>query len=137
MNELISFPDSSALFRKTTFTFKEIRKLKKIIFLFTVMSSMIMIKAQKPNSNSGKVAFGDWEIETRFISKSVNPGNDFYTYVNEGWLKSAIIPAGAAAFNSFTEAKDKINLKIVDMIREGAKTGHSTNKSLGQISSFT
>lgn len=135
MNELISFPDSSALFHKATFTFKEIIKLRKIIFLFTVMPSMFIIKAQKPNSNSGKAAFGDWGIETKFISKSINPGNDFYTYVNEGWLKSAIIPAGAWGFNSFSEAKDKINLKINDMIREGAKTGHSTNKSLEQISS--
>lgn len=72
MNELISFPDSSALFRKTTFTFKEIRKLKKIIFLFTVMSSMIMIKAQKPNSNSGKVAFGDWHLTRNKIADEKN-----------------------------------------------------------------
>ncbi|WP_051884668.1 M13 family metallopeptidase [Chryseobacterium luteum] len=96
---------------------------------------MFIIKAQKPKANGGKAAFGDWGIETRFISKSVKPGNDFYTYVNEGWLKSSSIPAGTSGFNSFSEAKDKINLRISDMIREGAKTGHSANKSLGQISS--
>jgi endothelin-converting enzyme/putative endopeptidase len=85
---------------------------------------MFIIKAQKPKANSGKATFGDWGIETRFISKSVKPGNDFYTYVNEGWLKSSPIPAGTSGFNSFSEAKDKINLRISDMIREGAKTGH-------------
>ncbi len=135
MNKPISFPNSTILYQKINGAFTQGLRLRRIIFLFKLMFGFLCIKAQKSNSNSGKAAFGDWGIETRFISKSVNPGNDFYTYVNEGWLKSAIIPAGASGFNSFSEAKDKINLKINNMIREGAKTGHSTNKSLEQTSS--
>nr|WP_314492214.1 M13 family metallopeptidase [uncultured Chryseobacterium sp.] len=93
------------------------------------------MKAQKPGSQSGKAVNDDWGIETDFISKSVSPGNDFYTYVNEGWLKSAKIPLGSSGFNSFSEAKDKINLRINEIIRDGDKTGHSPNQSLKQISS--
>lgn len=135
MNQPTSFPNSTILYRKINGTFMQGLRLRRIIFLFILMFGFLSVKAQKSNSNSGKAAFGDWGIETRFISKSVNPGNDFYTYVNEGWLKSAIIPAGTAGFNSFTEAKDKINLRINEIIRDGDKTGHSPNQSLKQISS--
>ena len=135
MNLPLSLPNSSAFSSKSKFSFTESGKLKRIIFLFTLVPSMFMIKAQKPKASSGKAAFGDWGIETKFISKSVKPGNDFYTYVNEGWLKSSAIPPGASGFNSYSEAKDKINSKITDMIRKGANAGHSANQSLGQISS--
>ena len=135
MNLPLLLPNSFAFSQKSKFTFTESGKLKRIIFLFTLVPSMFMIKAQKPNSNSGKSAFGDWGIETRFISNAVRPGNDFYTYVNEGSLKSSAIPPGASGFNSFSEAKDKINSKITDMIGKGANAGHSANQSLGQISS--
>ena len=35
-----------------------------------------------------KPILGDWGIETQFISKDIKPGDDFYRYVNEGWLQT-------------------------------------------------
>ncbi len=46
------------------------------------------------SEDQSKAAFGGWGIETQHISKSVKPGDDFFTYVNEGWIKSTKIPAG-------------------------------------------
>ena len=46
---------------------------------------------------------GKWGIETQYISPTVDPGNDFYTYVNEGWLKQAQLPKGMPSMDSFTE----------------------------------
>ncbi len=99
------------------------------------MTSFCTVKSQKREPDRGKAAYGNWGLETRFISKSVTPGDDFYTYVNEGWLKSSKIPAGSSGFNSFSEAKDKINLRISEIIREGPETGHSANQSLEQLNS--
>ncbi|WP_165570266.1 M13 family metallopeptidase [Chryseobacterium sp. FH1] len=109
--------------------------VREIISLCIMIFGSYCIKAQKIEANTGKATFGDWGIETRFISKSIAPGNDFYSYVNEGWLKSSSIPTGVSGFNSYSEARDKINQRINEMIREGAKSGHSTNQSLEQISS--
>jgi len=134
MNIPISIHNSFILFHKERAYSEKIGGLKRTVFLFVLMSSLFSIKAQKPESNKGKATSGNWGVETQFISKTVQPGNDFYTYVNEGWLKSAKIPSGASGFNSFSEAKDKINLRINEMIHDGAKTGHSENRSSEQIS---
>ena len=135
MNLPISIQNSLILFQKERVYFEILGRLKRTVFLFVLMSSVFISKAQNPESNKGKASFGDWGVQTQFISKTVKPGDDFYTYVNEGWLKSAKIPAGASGFNSFSEATDKINLRINEIIRDGAKTGHSANRSLEQINS--
>jgi len=133
MNLLISTQDPSRLFHKINVAFTEISKTRVVILSFALLFGVFYIKAQKNEFNKGKATYGNWGVETQFISKMVQPGNDFYTYVNEGWLRSAKIPAGASGFNSYTEAKDKINMRINEMICDGAKTEHSTNRSLEQI----
>jgi putative endopeptidase len=49
-------------------------------------------------------ALGAWGIETRHISRTVRPGDDFYRHVNEGWLKTAAPPPGLAYANAFIDA---------------------------------
>jgi putative endopeptidase len=49
-------------------------------------------------------ALGAWGVETRHISGTVRPGDDFYRYVNAGWLKTAAPVPGLAYANAFTEA---------------------------------
>jgi endothelin-converting enzyme/putative endopeptidase len=38
-----------------------------------------------------------WGIETKNIAKDIQPGDDFYRYVNKGWLDTAKIPQGMAS----------------------------------------
>ena len=42
--------------------------------------------------------------ERASISKDVRPGDDFYRYVNEGWLKTAAPPPGFPFPNAFVDA---------------------------------
>lgn len=107
--------------------------MRGVILLLALPFGAFLVKGQTNQFNKRKATSGNWGVETQFISKLVQPGNDFYTYVNEGWLRSAKIPAGASGFNSYTEAKDKINMRINEIILDGAQTGHSTNRSLEQI----
>ena len=51
-----------------------------------------------------KPVLGTWGIETRHMSRTVKPGDDFYRYVNEGWLKTAAPPPGLANANAFVDA---------------------------------
>ncbi|MBD3903327.1 M13 family metallopeptidase [Chryseobacterium sp. Ch-15] len=135
MNQPISIPNASILFHKINLVFIEISKIRVAILLFALIFGVFHIKGQENEFNKGKATSGNWGVQTQFISNTVKPGQDFYTYVNEGWLKSVKIPPGSSGFNSFSEAKDKINLRINEMIRDGDKTGHSPNQSLKQISS--
>lgn len=41
-----------------------------------------------------KPEFGTWGVETQYITPAIKPGDDFYRYVNQGWLDTAQIPPG-------------------------------------------
>lgn len=73
-----------------------------------------------PNQLSAKPMLGDWGIEAQYIAPDVKPGNDFYTYVNDGWLKKAQLPQGMASMNSFTEvflrSEEQINTIVADLL---------------------
>jgi len=47
----------------------------------------------------GKTAYGDFGIDLTAIDPSIAPGDDFYRYTNNGWLKTAAIPADRSAYS--------------------------------------
>src|SRR5699024_10399475 len=48
---------------------------------------------------------GEWGIATANISQSVEPGDDFFTCVNAGWLESTEIPPGFSRWGAFNELR--------------------------------
>ena len=65
-----------------------------------------------------QATLGKWGIETDSFSTTVKPGDDFYLYVNEGWLKTAKIPVGLDSYDDPT----KLYLGNQDRINEIIKT---------------
>lgn len=63
-----------------------------------------------------KPILGDWGIETQFISKDIKPGDDFYRYVNEGWLQTATPPAGYPFSNAFVDATVRTQAQLRELI---------------------
>lgn len=54
-------------------------------------------------SSDPRPLLGHWGIETRYLSRTVAPGDDFFRYVNEGWLSSMSLPQGFPRMDSFLE----------------------------------
>ncbi|HKY19170.1 MAG TPA: M13 family metallopeptidase [Rhizomicrobium sp.] len=46
---------------------------------------------------------GKWGVDMTSLDKSVKPGDNFFLYVNGGWLKTAQIPADRASAGSFQD----------------------------------
>jgi len=59
-----------------------------------------------------KPVLGNWGIEKQFISKDIKPGDDFYRFVNEGWLKTATPPPGLPFSNALTAASLKTQAQL-------------------------
>src|SRR3954471_24271521 len=58
-------------------------------------------------------------IETKYMDPSVKPGDNFFLYVNGGWLKTAVIPSTESSAGSFTDLfnRTKANVKnILDSV---------------------
>lgn len=46
-------------------------------------------------------------ISLELMDTNVRPQDDFYNYVNGGWMKTAVIPADKASWGSFNELREK------------------------------
>ncbi len=54
-------------------------------------------------ASQDKPKLGDWGVDLTSLDREVKPGDDFFLYVNGGWLKTAEIPAARAQTGSFQD----------------------------------
>jgi endothelin-converting enzyme/putative endopeptidase len=75
--------------------------------------------AADQSSSAAKVTeFGAWGVDTESMSKDIEPGDDFYRYVNKGWLDTAKIPEGLSAIESFTALQLKTEKQVGGIIKD-------------------
>jgi endothelin-converting enzyme/putative endopeptidase len=67
------------------------------LHVFVPLLLAILVAEPVLAEEPAKPAFGAWGIETQHVSPTVQPGDDFFAYVNEGWLKTATIPPGLSS----------------------------------------
>lgn len=71
-----------------------------------------------PQLLAKEVAYGQQKI---VLSDAIEPGNDFYRYVNEDWISKAKIPTGMSRINSFVELylnTEKQTQSIIDQLQQ-------------------
>ncbi|HUB94188.1 MAG TPA: M13 family metallopeptidase [Verrucomicrobiae bacterium] len=52
------------------------------------------------------------------ITPSINPGDDFYGYVNQKWLDSHPIPADKSRYSTFVELDDRVTEQLHKVLQE-------------------
>ncbi len=65
-----------------------------------------------------EISYGQQKI---VLSDSINPGNDFYRYVNDDWIGKAKIPTGMPRINSFVDLylnTEKQTQSIIDELKK-------------------
>jgi len=75
-----------------------------------------------------KTQYGTWGVDLAAMDKSVRPGDDFFSYVNGTWSKSAVIPADRSSTGSFQDLEILSENRMKDIV-----TGLEA-KSYGQLS---
>jgi putative endopeptidase len=83
-----------------------------------------------------KAEIGDWGVDTNGLSKTVKPGDDFYRYVNDAWLKTAKIPDGLPAIDSFTEVYLSTEQRVAGIIKENREGNAAPGSPEQQIADF-
>lgn len=80
---------------------------------------------------TGVTAFSQEIINKSAMDLSVNPGNDFFRYVNGTWLNNTEIPAHMSRFGSFDELRENNSKQLYDLLTELSGSGNfekGTNK---------
>ncbi|EJD6398664.1 M13 family metallopeptidase [Providencia alcalifaciens] len=81
-----------------------------------------------PHLLAKEVSYGQQKI---VLSDSINPGNDFYRYVNEDWISKAKIPTGMPRINSFVDLylnTEKQTQYIIDELQKIPENSLSHNQ---------
>ena len=61
-------------------------------------------------------------INPAYMDTSVRPQDDFYSFVNGGWMKDAVIPADKASWGSFNELREKTDEDCMKILNNLLKT---------------
>jgi predicted metalloendopeptidase len=67
-------------------------------------------------------------IDTQYIDTSVRPQDDFFTYLNGKWLKTAEIPADKSSWGTFIKLRDDTQPQLLGIIEAARK---DPNKKAG------
>jgi putative endopeptidase len=89
--------------------------------------------AGSAGQNPASTSFGEWGVNTGHISTTVDPGDDFFRYVNEGWLESQTIPDGFSSNGIFLELYLESERRIADIIQDMAAAGGAPGEPGQQI----
>lgn len=72
----------------------------------------------KPVVTKASPQFGDWGVDLSGMDKTVQPGDDFYSYVNGVWHANAVIPADKRDTAAFTNLQDIAYEQVKKMIED-------------------
>ncbi len=61
-------------------------------------------------------------INLSYMDSTVNPGDDFFKYVNGGWLDKTEIPGDQGRWGSFNELRENTNEVVLDVLESAAKS---------------
>jgi putative endopeptidase len=70
-------------------------------------------------------------IDLTSIEKSIKPGDDFWTYANDKWVKAHPMPADRSRYGIGAIMTDEASKRTVDLIQDAAKGGSGDGKKVG------
>jgi endothelin-converting enzyme/putative endopeptidase len=78
--------------------------------------------AAAPATQPPRAAIGQWGVDITGLSKTVRPGDDFYRFVNEAWLKTAKMPPGIPYIDGFVEVYLATEQRVGGIIQQSRET---------------
>lgn len=79
-------------------------------------------------SDNQSAELGAWGVETDYFSSMLSPGDDFFTYVNEGWLATVDFPPGLPRIDSFIALSLQAEADIREIIAEASTDPQNDNQ---------
>ncbi|MDT8409670.1 MAG: M13 family metallopeptidase [Wenzhouxiangellaceae bacterium] len=88
----------------------------------------------RPSEAAAETArIGDWGVDPAEISESVAPGDDFFAFVNAGWLERSEIPAGFSRFGAFTELSLEAEERVAEIVADASEADTAAGDPRQQV----
>ena len=87
------------------------KALRQVLIAGLVAGFAISVGAEPPR-------LGNWGIEVDHVNTDLHPGNDFFTFVNHGWIGQSELPPGFSRFGAFAELALEAEENVEAIIQE-------------------
>jgi putative endopeptidase len=94
--------------------------IKQILFASAVPLCLLSCQEDKKEKTEKK---GEHGIDIAYIDTTVRPQDDFYQFVNGGWLATAEIPADRTSWGGFQILRKKTDQDVLDIIAKAQESG--------------
>ena len=75
-------------------------------------------EAQMAEPATPTMSFGEWGVDPTLLSDTINPGDDFFGYVNQEWLDANPLPAEFSRFGAFNLLREKSTSDVKALVDE-------------------
>jgi len=85
---------------------------------------------------AAKPVLGTFGVDMESMDKSVKPGDNFFKYVNGGWINNTEIPADKSSYGAFTKLRDLSDDRVKVIIEEAAAKNAPAGSEEQKIGDF-
>jgi len=96
-----------------------------------LMAGFFTACSTKDSGNNEKPEFNVANMDTTVV-----PGNDFFEYVNGGWLKKNKIPASKSAYGIFSKIRDHNQDILKEIVAEASDTSGQRDSIQTMVGDF-
>lgn len=93
-------------------------------WLVSVATALVVVGAAVA---ADKPEFGAFGLDTAAMDRSVKPGDDFFGYMNGGWVKTAQIPADRSSWGDVARLREQSLSRVGDILQAAAAKPGSVN----------
>ena len=104
-----------------------------ILITIIMMISMFMGSCQVPEKQEEK------KLKVEYINDSIDPGDNFYLFANDGWMKEHPLPEDESRFGSFDLLRKNTKQKVKNILEECANGDYesgSIEQKIGDLYSL-
>ena len=92
-----------------------------------LMSAAVFAAASLAANASAEPKFGEIGLDTQAMDRSIQPGDDFYAYMNGAWMQAAKIPADTSAYGNFYVLTQQSLSRVREMDESAASKPKDAN----------
>ena len=75
-------------------------------------------QAEEAETEMPTMSFGTWGFDPQYLSKDIDPGDDFFAYANQKWLDANPLPDEFSRFGAFNLLREKSTSDVQALVRE-------------------
>ncbi len=117
--------------------------IKSILFAGASAAALALTApalAQDAESTAPEMVYGTWGIDPTTIDPTIDPGDDFFEYVNGKWVAGNEIPADKARYGAFTAlgetSRDDVKTLVDELVASNPAAGTGERRIVDAYNSF-